>query len=178
MKKILTTMLIIALIFSLCACVITNTDSQSGSSGTQEQTNPSSNDKQENISKTLTFGSTFEFDDLEIVIGSQVNWVKVDNQFSEQDGADVIELPISVKNLSDETHSLNMFYYKFYGPDGNQLDDVSAYFDNDNLSAGDMRTGATQNTNLHLLYTGDGDYYIEFSEFIGDKIEIKLPINK
>lgn len=125
----------------------------------------------------LTFGSTLTFDDLEITIGDSIKWVKLDNQFSDHDGADVAELPITVKNLSDETHGLNMFFYSFYGPDGTKLDTVFSYFENDAFSAGDMRSGATQQTFFHILYTSDGDYYIEFKDYV-NTIEVKLPIKK
>lgn len=125
----------------------------------------------------LSFGSTFTFDGLEITIGEGVKWVKVDNRFSDKDGSNVAELPITVKNISDESHGLNSFSYTFYGPDGTELDSVFSYFDNDVFSAGDMRPGASMQTYLHLLYTTEGDYYIEFDDY-SDKYEVKIPLKK
>ncbi len=130
----------------------------------------------------LTFGSTFVFDDLEITIGNaeDVTWTTIDNEFSENNGKDVIVLPVTVKNLKSESHSLNMFYYKIYGSAGTEADTASAYFsDSDIEFAGDMRSGASITSAFHIVYDGDGDYYIEFSEMLSsEKIEVKLPIAK
>lgn len=52
----------------------------------------------------------------EITIGDSIKWVKLDNQFSDHDGADVAELPITVKNLSDETHGLKYVFLLFLRP--------------------------------------------------------------
>ena len=168
MKKVSIFIVSLAILVLASACVVSDQPtSQDGED--QKQT--------EEKSKDLTFGDTFTFDDLEITISDQINWVKLDNQFSENNGADVIEIPVTIKNLKDQTHGLNAFYYNFYGPDGNKLDSVFSYFDNDVFSAGDMRSGSTQNTYFHLLYAGDGDYYIEFS-FMSDPISVKIPILK
>lgn len=187
MKKFLIFAVSCLILMAMCACEPISTGSTDLSESVDSSKTAESLESTESIesvdskpdesSKVLTFNSTILFDDLEIVIGNQIKWVKVDNQFSENNGADVAEVPVTIKNVSDKTHGLNMFYYKFYGPDGNELDDVSTYFDNDAYSAGDMRSGATQNTYFHILYKGNGDYYVEFSAF-SDPIEVKLPIKK
>lgn len=124
----------------------------------------------------LTYGDTFEFDGLEITFGTDIKSATLVNQFSDLDGSDVIVVPMTIKNTSNETHGLNMFYYSIYGSSGTSAKDVSAYFDNDVAYAGDMRSGASLETYMHILYDGDGDYYVEFSQFFGDTIEVKLPI--
>ena len=101
----------------------------------------------------------------------------VKNQFSEQNGKDVIELPVHVKNIGDETNHLNTFEYTFFGPKGTELDNVSAYFDNDIFRAGDLRSGAEYDTYFHLLYEGDGSYFIEFDDW-SSKIELEFDITK
>lgn len=125
----------------------------------------------------MTFGSTFEFDGVQIQMGDTYEWVVVENQFADSNGADAIKLPITVTNLSDETHGLNMFYFTVYGSAGTKLDNISAYFDNDISWEGEMRSGATLEAYMHILYDGDGDYYIEFDNY-SEKIEVKLPIAK
>lgn len=132
--------------------------------------------------EVFTFGSTFVFNDLEITIGNaeDITWSTIDNQFSDKNGADVIVLPVTVKNLKDESHRLNMFYYKFYGSAGTEIKSVGTYFfDSDIGYAGDMRSGASITSAFHIVYDGDGDYYIEFNRsFATKKIEVKLPITK
>ena len=169
MKKLLSVLMATLLLIMLCSCT-TNTNEKAESTNTESD--------QTKADEVLTFGVPFAFDDLEIVLSDDIQWEKIDNQFSENNGADVIKIPVTIKNNKDETHGLNMFYYTFYGPDGNKLDSVATYFNDDHFSAGNMRSGATQNTYFHILYKGDGDYYVEFAAFFGKAIEVKLPIIK
>jgi len=125
----------------------------------------------------LTLGSTFEFDDLEITIGTDIEWVTVENQFSDHDGADVIQLPITITNLSDDTHGLNMFFFTFFGSNGTRLDGVSSFFDNSVDFAGDMRSGATQESYMYILFDGDGEYVIEFNDW-SETIEVIFNITQ
>lgn len=130
----------------------------------------------------FTFGSTFVFDNLEITIGNaeDVTWSTIDNQFSDKYGADIIVLPVTVKNLKDESHKLNMYYYTFFGSAGTEIKSVSTYFHNSDIAfAGDLRSGASITSAFHIEYDGDGDYYIEFDRAsAAKKIEVKLPITK
>jgi len=124
-----------------------------------------------------TFGDIVVFDGLEIVFSNAIEWTVLDNQFSDHDGADVIRIPVTITNISDETHGLNMFFYSMFGTAGTQLDDVSAFFMEDDAAwSGDMRSGATLNAYMHFLYDGDGDYFVEFSEVFGPTVEVRLPI--
>jgi hypothetical protein len=127
---------------------------------------------------TLTLGDTFVFDDLEITFGKNIKWVTLENQFSDLDGSTVIQIPMTVKNLKNETHGLNMFYYTLYGSKGTELDDVSSYFDESVDFAGKLRTGASQNVYMFMLYDGNGDYYVSFETWGSDPIEVRIPISK
>ena len=123
-----------------------------------------------------TFGDLIKFDDLEIVFGNKITWTAVDNEFSEKNGAEVFLVPITIKNVKDESHGLNFMYYKIFGSKGTELDSVGAFFDNDVWSSGNMRSGAVQECVMSFMYDGDGDYFVEFSTLFGKKIEVKLPI--
>lgn len=152
-----------------------NTDS--GNAGDAQSSEPAATPEAgEDTPKEITFDTPFDFDDLTITLGSGIQATVLDNQFSDQNGATVIAIPISVTNNSDETKGLNMFYYKAFGPDGTQLDDVSAYFSETDIAfAGEARPGATIESTLDILYTENGDYYIAFDNF-KDKVEVRLPI--
>lgn len=185
MKKLLALFLALATLFVFAACT---TENQPSDNSTEDETTEEAANKETEPDTTaeekndLTYGSTFVFDDLEITIGNaeSVTWTKIDNQFSDKNGADVIVLPVTVKNLKTESHKLNMFYYKIYGSAGTEAETASSYFmDSDIGFAGDMRGGASMTSAFHIVYDGDGDYYIEFSELLAsEKIEIKLPITK
>ena len=88
-----------------------------------------SNNKQNDKDRTIGLEETFTFDDLEITLGSDVSFTKINNQFSDYNGQDVVKIPITVKNISGETHSLNMFYFSIYGANGTQLSTIASYFD-------------------------------------------------
>lgn len=126
---------------------------------------------------TYSFDTPFMFDNLEIVIGSDVKLTEVDNRFSDLNGKETIAIPISVTNKSDELHGLNMFNYKVYGSQGLELEMVGSYFDDNIDYVGDMRPGATANGYIYALYDGDGDYYIYFDNYV-EQVEVKLPLSK
>lgn len=146
----------------------TNNEVASSSTSTEHKTNS------ENI---FMLGDTFEFDNLEITLGKDITYTTVTNQFSEYNGMDVIQIPITVKNLKNDTHGLNMFYYKAYGSQGSQLKTVSSFFDDGIDFAGDLRTGASYTKNMYFLYDGNGKYTIEFKK-ITKKIIVEFNIQK
>lgn len=128
-------------------------------------------------SGTLKIGQTFEFDDLEITIGSNISFDKINNQFSEYNKQDVIKIPVTVKNIKDESHSLNMFYYKGFGSTGTQAKDLSTYFDDSIFRAGSLRTGASHTCYIYLLYDGDGQYALEFDDW-SNKVTVEFNVSK
>jgi len=127
--------------------------------------------------KDISFNDSFIYDDLEIVFSSEIEWDKVQNRYSEHSGADVIKIPIKIINIGEETNGLSSFSYNVFDPDGLKTESVSYYFDDDIGSLGDMRPGAEQNAFFHILYKGDGDYFIEFG-LLSKEIEVKLNIKK
>lgn len=184
MKKILVLLLIACMIFTGCGSGSSD-DNNSKTKTAESNIDETESEIQESQNSTpegkeieeLTYGSTFQFDDMEITIGKDIEWSVVENEFSDKNGSEVIRIPANLKNISDETKSLNMFYIRLFGSKGTQLDTVSAYFDSDIVDEPDMRSGAEVDGFFHLLYDGDGDYYIEFDNF-SEKLEVKLPISK
>jgi hypothetical protein len=112
------------------------------------------------------FGDTIEFDQLEITFGREIEWDVIDNQFSELDGKDVFRIPVTVKNVSDQTHGLDFIYYKKFGPNGNELStSASAYFEDAIDYAGNSLSGAQIDGSFMIfLYEGDGLYTVEFDK--------------
>ena len=127
--------------------------------------------------KSLKAGQSFEFDELEITISSNYSFTTVNNQFSDYNGKDVVKIPISVKNLSNENNHLNMFYYNVFGSQGTELHTVSAYFDEAIDYAGDLQPGASYTKYIYALYDGDGKYVIEFDNY-KEKKSVQLNIKK
>lgn len=128
--------------------------------------------------KALTYGDTFEFDGFEITFSPEYEFTKVNNQFSDLNDRDIIAIPITVTNKSGSTGSLNMFYFSSFNPAGTQSETCHTYFTEDDIAwAGEMRDGATVNAKMHIVYEGDGTYYVKFDNF-ATEIEVELPIVK
>lgn len=126
---------------------------------------------------TVGLGETFTFDDLEITLGTEISFTKIENEFSEDNGKDVVKLPVTVKNIKDETHSLNMFYYKVFGATGTEANNAFAYFEDSVDEAGEIRSGGSYTKYMYFVYDGDGKYAIEFDNWI-DKVTIEFEVKK
>lgn len=157
-----------------------NAKSNNGDSSQNNNNSSQNNGSSQNEKSTLSLGDTFQFDDLEITIGKEYSFTVLDNQFSEHDKAEVVKLPVTVKNLKDEAHNLNMFYVKIFGSKGTELDGVSSYFmDDENIDfAGELRSGASYTKYFHFLYDGDGKYAMDFATLIGKKTTVEFNISK
>jgi hypothetical protein len=129
-------------------------------------------------SEDTAAAETVEFDNLEITVGGDIEFVTYDNTYSEHDGKTLIQLPLSIKNLSDKSHSLNFMYCTFYGSKGTEAEDVNLLIDDSFFNAGKIRPGVTQETFVYILYDGDGEYVIEFSDWLNDPIEVILQIEQ
>lgn len=164
-----------------CLCLVgcdSEKDNQSVSESNNSSQNQSSQSNQNNGSKKeYKLNEPFKFDDLEITISSNYEFSSIDNEYSEHNNNPVVKIPVTVKNLKNETHSLNMFYYTFLGSKGTELDNVSSYFDDCIDHAGDLRQDASYTKYFYLLYDGDGTYTIEFDNF-HNKINFDISITK
>ena len=113
----------------------------------------------------VTLGSSFYFDNMYVEIGTEIGWTTVNRQWSDRHGLQAFYIPVTVTNMHNVSHRLSSFRVTFFGPDGLRLDEMSFYFDSDIFNGrNDMRPGATMHSYIHILYDGEGEYVIEFSE--------------
>lgn len=122
-------------------------------------------------------GDTITFDGLELTFDTTYSFSTVDNIYSEYNGRSAIRLGVTVKNVSAEINSLNMFYYSLFGSQGIELKSVSAYFDDDIDYAGDLKPGASYKTYFYILYDGDGNYSIDFDNY-SQEISVEFTVTK
>lgn len=184
-RKILSFILIGIIVIGLTGCGDGNS-SNSGSPFNKESTNNNSNSNSnsnsngnvKSKSKNPGLGDTFEFDGLEFTFDSTYSFVTLENRYSERNGATVIKLGVTVKNISEEKNKLNMFYYDLFGSKGVELDSVSAYFRDDVIDfAGDLKPGASYEAYFYILYDGDGEYSIDFDNF-REEVSVEFNISK
>lgn len=110
-----------------------------------------------------TLGDTFVLDGLEFAIGTanDMTWTKVTNEYSEQNGKDVVVLPVTVKNLKGESNPFNLLYVT-YVPYGRYINSVSFLFESDIGYIDSINGNESVNTAFHILYDGDDKYCISF----------------
>lgn len=128
--------------------------------------------------KKYGLGEKFLFGNLELTLDTDYSFTTLENHYSDKNGSTVVKLGVTVKNASvTENNQLNMFEYKIFGSQGTELDNVSAYFHDDEIDyAGELRPGASYHKYFYFLYDGDGAYSMDFdnySEQVTAEFEIK-----
>jgi uncharacterized membrane protein YvbJ len=176
-KKTKTILTVIFAILFIIFIAAGNSNDESSFNNNQTTNNGFSNTTNNNKKKNIALDEKFTFDDLEISLGTDFSFTTINNQYSDYNGKEIIKMPITVKNLKDETHGLNMFYYSVYGSNGTKLDTPSSYFDDSVDFAGDLRTGASYTKYLYFLYDGNGTYTVEFDNWITKRI-VEFEVNK
>lgn len=152
-------------------------NSNNSSTSSSDYDNKNDVDTVINKNKVYGFDETFVFDNLEITIGSNYSFTVVQNRFSDYNNHEVLKLPVTVKNISSDTHGLNMFSYTCYGSNGTEVEKLGSYFDEDIDYAGDLRSGASYTKYMYFEYDGDGLYALEFDNY-STKITVEFQIKK
>ena len=118
---------------------------------------------------------SFEFEGLKISISPEYTFTTIENKFSDYFENPVIAVPVTITNVSEETKYLYSGDVELFNPAGISLDSIHYLMDDGDDLFKDLRSGATQESYLYVLYDGDGDYYFEFQDF-DYAIEIKYPV--
>lgn len=118
-----------------------------------------------------------KFDGLELTFG-QYSFTEVGNKYSDYYGKTVVKIPVTIKNLSNDPHSLYVFYCKLFGVSGVESPDVSYYFSDDATRGGDLLSGKSYVKYFYIVYDGDGTYTIVFDDFLYDKKTVEITVKK
>jgi len=122
------------------------------------------------IQTEFALNETLVFDDLEITIHKDFEWAKVVASWHDLNGESVFALPVTVKNIGEETKKFP-WNVKLFGSNGLELENVSFMADEDITRSGDIRPGATLSGKMHILYDGDGEYIIVLSNY-NDTVQV------
>ena len=91
-----------------------------------EISNDSTSSQQVAAQKTgkLTLGDTITCDGFDVTFNQPISWTKIDKEYNDLNGRDVVKIPITIKNNNDETGSLSSFYYECFNPMGVESEDL------------------------------------------------------
>jgi len=118
------------------------------------------------IQTEFSIGETIDFEGMEITILDDISWGRINSRHSAHDGAYYFYFPIILANNSGESNGFPTWSVTTFGPNGHELEhipwEISEY---DVSRAGILRDGATHESYIHFLFTGNGQYTMEFSSW-------------
>jgi len=129
-----------------------------------------------------TMGQPFEVDGLEITLSPNLGFTRFRSTFSDNDGAYVFYIPVTVTNIDDSSNGLNSWGVEVFSPAGIGLisgawELESEFSETSIFAVGDVQPGVTKEGNIYVFYDEDGDYIIEFSTFMETDIAITFTVN-
>jgi len=135
-----------------------------------------------------TLTETFQiWEQFEITFGDNISFVTIDTMPEDNDlrgfyNAEIAKIPITVTNISgsDIPGGLGFGSYRVYYFDGDRQDTYVVFldelYDNIIVSHNDLPAGATVESYLPIVFTGNGDYWLRFPGPGG--MEIRLPVSR
>ena len=111
-----------------------------------------------------SLGEVFEFNGLEITVGETFGFGRMSMlAYERYAGEYFFTVPVEVTNISLASHGLDFWEYMFFSPSGNQISEIGFEFIEDEIGyRGNLQPGASKSGYFHILYSGDGDYIVEF----------------
>lgn len=134
------------------------------------------NDTEEKSSGTDENGYPYIiYDNFRISFKDGRTYTTIDNKYSDYNGSIALRIPVAIKNIGNETDSLNMFAVTLYGTKGTELDSIQYLFDDGDDLYTKLRPDASIDACFYILYDGEGKYFISFGLF--GKIETEVSLN-
>ncbi len=136
------------------------------------------NAQQDNSTDVLPAGAV-NFENLIVQLNldtSSWTWTQINNVQSQNNGALVVGIPVTITNNDEDSRVLSPLYCKLFDPSGAQQADITAYFDDDILAKGRVEVGSSESGTVHLLYRGPGSYTLGFDDLLGSKVDLKVDV--
>jgi len=114
---------------------------------------------------------------MEITFGDIIRWGTIRARWSDFDGEHYFVLPVTMYNASDQSQSFPWGFDAF-GPDRQALDRISWDVDAEDITrVGNILPGGSSAGYLHLLFVGDGEYTLQFSDWsFDDELRINFHV--
>lgn len=132
---------------------------------------------EETVTLEKLIHETVKFDGLELVFG-EYTFTEFTNKYSEFYGKEIVKIPVTITNISDEPHSLMLFYYKLFGTSGVESGNVGIFLSDDVSQAGDLLPGKSYVKYFHIVYDGDGTYTIVLDNGWYSKETVQIEVKK
>ena len=115
----------------------------------------------------IVLGDTFEFDDLAITLSSTIGFTRVQDRFSDYHGAYAFYIPVSILNIGDTSNGLSAWFVSPFSPAGHEISLLDWEFEDTSITRrGNVLPGFELVGNLYIPYAGNGEYILEFSDWI------------
>ena len=131
-----------------------------------------------------TFGDTFVFNDMEITFINDIEWISDEriNLITRPENPDeynAFRVPVRITNLRERSHTINSSEYAQFDSNGIQMENISPLFRGDNNISRmpRIRRNVTIYSYMYFLYTGRGNYFVEFRRLFDNyPVEVRLPV--
>ncbi len=130
--------------------------------------------------KKYKLGDSFKFAGYKLTTSKELELTTIADQYSSYNGKEIIKVPVIVQNLTPTVGKLNMFYYKYLGPKGIEVENPAiSITDKDSIDySGELAPNATsEQLYFYILYAGDGKYTISFDN-LEEKAIIEFNVKK
>lgn len=162
-------MMFIMIIFSLALVVIYNTTKVIPKFS--EYVNDKIREEKRKEDDDFELDETFYFNGFNMNLASNYEIIKDENT-----NAYIIKIPVSIKNISYSDAKFNMEYCDITGPYNERLESLGNNYAEDSIDLSDsIKTNEIVHKYLYIPYKEDGEYEIEFDNYI-DEASIKFYI--
>ncbi|MCL2220725.1 MAG: DUF1266 domain-containing protein [Oscillospiraceae bacterium] len=138
--------------------------------------NYGSTPESDNHGSTPEFDASFIIGDLEITLANDIGAWRLRTRYINLDGAYAFSVPISVTNVGEGGNGIEHSRIIAFSPDGWSTDIVRAGVNDETniFSVGPIQPNMTKTGYIYVVYSGDGEYILEFTDNFGERVELRF----
>ena len=132
------------------------------------------------VAQTVSLGEPFVLAGMQFTFEDNITGGRVDNYWSLDDEQPYINVPVEMKNISDEVFDFFRFRIAEFGPDGAELDSFFASSMSSVILMRALPHGEIHRGHFSFRYDGDGEYRLIVSSMnirIPFSVEVLVPVN-
>jgi len=130
------------------------------------------------VGTDFSLGDTVLVEGMEITFADDISWGRINRSWHDLHGREYFVIPVTLYNTSSRTQRFP-FSFDTFGPDGTSLGNIGLSVNGDDIrNAGNLLPGAQLTANLHVLYTVDGEYTLQFTGWNHGDVTIRVQIER